>query len=231
MRRTVLAAGVAMLAVMSVVVAVPGCERSAQKAVAKAAAKDPGEVEKSFKNLKGAIVVSNGAGAVDCVDDATIKYYGRVRSLMLDADAEALRKEPVTVRILVLSGRLFLKAKDLEGLDDKGTIALFVNRGWLYAVDIRSADLIEFEFPVPGQATATVLSMPNYGPFTGRFVDEGGIWKVSLLPIVEKSEEKAQRRIKELSITEEELVGKAMEMVSDFAPKPTVDPWKPLRAK
>ncbi len=137
-------------------------------------------VKQSFEAYRTALQKRDGKAAAARVDAPTLAEYARMGKLALEADAAALKKEPLTTQLFVLQLR---QGMDLEGLKQMKGDAIFqhaVTVGWIGPDALVGIELGE----VTVEGNVAHLAYARQGktsPVQYDFQkDKAGAWKIDL---------------------------------------------------
>jgi hypothetical protein len=194
----------------------------------KATKADVAGVKAAHEKYRQALLAKDGAAAAAAVDRETVAYYGRMRELALDADAATVKKQSVVDKLMILRLRQQVGRAAIEGMDGAKLLAYGVEKGWIDSSSVQQAEL--GAVTVEGDSAAAELKLggrvapPEY---SWRFKREGGVWRVSLMPLLRMAEPAIQQAVKQSGLDDDAFVLAILEKVSGQPVPETV--WQPLR--
>jgi hypothetical protein len=186
-------------------------------------------VEAVFKRFKSAIISNEGAEAVKHLDAGTIARLEAIRKLALDAGKEELKGVPIVDRAFAISLRLTLPFEDVVRGDAVQFAQYLVDKSMIYQMPFMTAQLIEVEF-AQDKAKGLIMQFGTYNYAPVEFVDEGGVWKVSLEPVLARQTEFHTKLWDSQKVTEDEVIEKVARSLT-ITNREVPDPWQPMRER
>ncbi|WP_420457365.1 hypothetical protein [Rubrivirga sp.] len=192
-----------------------------------AAQDDPAAVAQAFEAYRTAVLASDGRAALDAVDAATVRYYGAMLDLALDADSATVAREPLIHQLLVLALRGRVSADTLRAMDPVSAFVYGVDRGWIGRESVERIEL--GRVTVRGdRATATLESAGRPVPtLQFGFSREDGRWRFDLTSFQSGLSAELEAVAKRAGMTGSELVE---QMLASVIGEPAAfdDLWHPV---
>lgn len=169
------------------------------------AGNDQAAVRKVFERYTQGLQAKDGKNLARLVDSATLAYYARMGRAALRAPRAKVKRMKLIDKLMVLSLRSRLNARQLRSLTGRSLFARVVDLGMVSAGAGRRAGIGTVS--VHGKhATAPVLSRGKPSPLRWSFVKERGHWRMQLLPLMKVAEPALRAGLRRLGKSEDEAL-------------------------
>ena len=193
---------------------------------------DEAAIRACFKNYQAAIAKKDGNAAATLVSNTSIKYYGGILNLALNADEAKLRQVDFYRKMMALLVRN--EAPDIYSQLGNSTnasrfFALVVSNGWGGEIGSPTLELgkINKQADIIASAPAVLNGQETPARFVFEFERDG--WKFSLLDVIVRVNQIMKEKQKSSSVGEEDAIIQSLEKRSG---RPvSKDIWKPLNRK
>ena len=185
------------------------------------------EIEETFYTLMRALKRRDAETVLQLADERTWSYFSDLKDLALTADREVLEKLKPIDRFQVLALRHIRNPRDIAEITQKNLIIQAVNQGWFYLGD-KPDVRIDFVDLLPGgnQAMADIIVNSVIPDERLEFIRQDGFWKMNLLTLLPRQEEKLMARLQETQQTEQEFFLDFLERETGKTPAPDI--WDPV---
>ena len=143
-------------------------------------------VRQTFAEYRLALLRQDGDAAVEVLSQPTVDYYAAIQQLAVCGSEDEVKGHSFIDRMQVLLMRLRVPTGELLTMSGRETLIYAIEQGWVGRSDVASASV--------GNVTITngtavgqhvVQGQPSEAKFY--FVNEGGAWKLDLLPTIQAS--------------------------------------------
>jgi hypothetical protein len=185
------------------------------------------QVEQTFYALLRALKKYEYDTVLTLADQKTWKYFAELKDLALTADRDVLEKLKAIDRFQVLALRHIKNGEELSNMTDKGLFEQAVLQGWFFVGD-KPDVRIDYIDLLPGgnEAVADIIVNSIIPDERLEFTREQGIWKMNLLQLLPRQEEKILATLHERGQTEEEFFRNFLKQETGRDPSPSI--WDPV---
>ncbi|MCZ6673492.1 MAG: hypothetical protein O7C75_11210 [Verrucomicrobia bacterium] len=185
------------------------------------------QIEQTFYAVLRALKKYESQTVLSLANERTWTYFTELKELALSADREVIEKLKPIDRFQVLALRHIKKAEELVGMTNKNLFEQAVLQGWFYVGD-KPDVRIDFIDMLPGgnQAQADIIVNSIIPDERLEFTREQGIWKMDLLQLLPRQEEKLMTTLLERGETEQEFFWNFLKQETGRDPSPDI--WKPV---
>lgn len=185
------------------------------------------QVEETFYTILRALKKYEYDTVLALADEKTWKYFSELKDLALTADRPILEKLKPIDRFQVLALRHIKDADELSNMTQKSLFEQAVLQGWFYVGD-KPIVRIDFIDLLPGgtEAEADIIVNSIIPDERLEFVRDQGIWKMNLLQLLPRQEEKLMTTLHERGQSEEEFFWRFLKEETGKDPSPDI--WEPL---
>lgn len=182
------------------------------------------KVIECYEAYKKAIINGNGEEAVKYLDSRTFNYYAMILEKALYAEKEALLRESLLNRMMVLQIRHMIPLENVKNMDAKALLIYAINNEWigkeqLVGVKVRNVK-IEGIFAV-ADSYKDNIRMAKFS-----FYYEKEQWRFNITSLVTMIDPAFKKQIRETGLSENELILFAIEAWSGKSV--SEDIYKPL---
>jgi len=183
-----------------------------------------------FKNYQAAIAKKDGNAAAALISKASLKYFGSILNLALNADESKLRQQGFYRKTMALLVRH--EAPDIYQQLGGNTnasrfFALVVSNGWGGEIGSPTLELgkIRKEVDIIASAPAVLNGQETPARFVFELERDG--WKFSLLDVIIRVDQLTKEKQKSSSVSEDDAIIQTLEKRSGRTV--SKDIWKPLK--
>jgi hypothetical protein len=185
------------------------------------------QIEQTFYTLLRALKKYDADAVLTLADQKTWKYFSELKDLALTANRSVLEKLKPIDRFQILALRHLKDRDELTEMTEKGLFEQAVRQGWFYLGDKQDVriDYIDL-LPGGNEAMADIIVNSIIPDERLEFFREQGIWKMNLLKLLPRQEEKILSSLHERGQTEEEFFWNFLKQETGKDPSPNL--WEPL---
>ena len=185
------------------------------------------EIEETFYTLMRALKKRDTTTVLQLADERTWSYFSDLKDLALTADREVLEKLNPIDRFQVLAVRHIKTPRDIAEVTRENLFAQSVVQGWFYVGD-KPDVRIDYVDLLPGgkQAMADIIVNSVIPDERLEFARQDGLWKMNLLTLLPRQEEKLMTRLRDTQQTEQEFFLDFLERETGKSPSPDI--WNPV---
>ena len=183
-------------------------------------------IEQTFYAILRALKKNESDTVLTLADDKTWKYFTELKDLALTADRSVLEKLKPIDRFQVLALRHIKNGQELVRMSEEGLFEQAVLQGWFFVgekPDVR-IDYIDL-LPGGNEAQADIIVKSIIPDERLEFTRENGIWKMNLLQLLPRQEEKLMATLHERGQSEEEFFWNFLKEETGRTPAPDI--WDP----
>lgn len=179
-----------------------------------------------FIAYKYALLNNLGKDAAGLISEKTIQHYAHLRSLALAGSLEELNSLSSYNKLVVLNMRHTISGKILKTMSAQDIFAYGVEQEWIAKEDIAPYDIDTVN--VYGEYASAELKRGEKNTDTLiEFLNENGVWRINLLPILKKAGQNFSAQIPSKNVeTENNMILKIIESMSGT--KTTKAIWDPV---
>lgn len=178
---------------------------------------DEQEVLNCFAGYKSAILESNGAEALEWVDDNTLDYYGKILKSSISADSLTIDRMNVLDKLTVLTARQYIPDDQLLEMDGRSFLRYAIDNGMVGKNSVMNMEVDEVEVN-KGTAKARLYNNGVKSPVFFQFNKEGGEWKVDITSVFAPSIAGFEQAIENSGMTENQFMMVTLEYMTGEAP-------------
>ena len=183
-------------------------------------------VRTAFDSYKTSILNDKGEKAVDFVDSRTIRYYGDMLDLAINADSMKIEKLSVLDKIMVFSIRHRTTKEDILSFDGKKLLVYSIKSGMVGKNSVMNNSI--GEVAIDGDfATGQLVVNKQTSPISFHFYKEGGQWKLDLTSLLPASAPALKQMVEDSGQNEDEFIFTILEMITGRKPGPEI--WQPVK--
>ena len=184
-------------------------------------------VEITFYTVMRALKKYDYDVVLDRADKKTWDYFSEMKNLALTADRNVLEKLKPIDRFQVLALRHIKDREELSGMTEESLFEQAVLQGWFYVGDKPNVR-IDYIDLMPGgkEAQADIIVNSIIPDERLEFSLDAGIWKMNLLQLLPRQEEKILTTLHERGQSEEEFFWNFLKQETGRDPSPDI--WEPL---
>lgn len=185
------------------------------------------EIEETFYTLMRALKKRDATTVLQLADERTWSYFADLKDLALTADREVLEKLKPIDRFQVLALRHIKNPRDIAEITQENLFTQAVVQGWFYVGD-KPDVRIDYVDLLPGgnQAMADIIVNSVIPDERLEFARQDGLWKMNLLTLLPRQEEKLMARLRDTQQTEQEFFLDFLERETGKIPSPDI--WNPV---
>lgn len=187
---------------------------------------DQQAAKQTFSAYKYALLNNLGKDAADLISEKTIQHYAHLRSLALAGSLEELNSLSAYNRLVVLNIRHTISGKMLQTMSAKDIFSYGVEQGWVSKEDVAPYDIGKIN--VFGAYASAELRRGDKNTNTLlEFLNENGVWRINLMPILKKTGQNFTLQISAANIkNENNTILKIIESMSGRKTSKTI--WQPV---
>ena len=185
------------------------------------------QVEQTFYTMLRALRKYESGTVLALADQATWSYFSDLKNLALTADREVIEKLKPIDRFQVLALRHIKDRQELTDMTEEGLFKQAVLQGWFF-VGYKPEVRIDYIDIMPGgnEAMADIIVNSIIPDERLEFVKEKGLWKMNLLQLLPRQEEKILATLHQKGQSEEEFFWNFLQQETGRAPSPDI--WEPV---
>jgi hypothetical protein len=185
------------------------------------------QIEQTFYSVLRALKKYDSPAVLALADEKTWKYFTELKDLALTADRSVVEKLKPIDRFQVLALRHIKDRQELTNMDEKGLFEQAVLQGWFFVGD-KPDVRIDYIDLLPGgsEAMADIIVQSIIPDERLEFTRDQGIWKMNLLQLLPRQQEKLMTTLHERGESEEEFFWKFLKEETGKDPSPDI--WEPL---
>ena len=185
------------------------------------------QVEDTFYTLLRALKKYEYDTVQMLADDKTWAYFTQLKELALTANRDVLEKLQPIDRFQVFALRHIKNAAELSLMTEKSLFRQAVLQGWFFVGD-KPDVRIDFIDILPGgnEAQADIIVNSIIPDERLEFILEKGIWKMNLLQLLPRQQEKMMATLEERGQSETEFFWNFLKQETGKDPSPDI--WDPL---
>ena len=185
------------------------------------------QIEQSFYAILRALKKYDSAAVLALADERTWKYFTELKDLALTADRAVIEKLKPIDRFQVLALRHIKDRQELTNMTEEGLFEQAVLQGWFFVGD-KPDVRIDYIDLLPGgnEAMADIIVNSIIPDERLEFTRDEGIWKMNLLQLLPRQEEKIMTTLHERGQSEEEFFWNFLKQETGKDPSPDI--WEPL---
>ena len=181
-----------------------------------------------FDGYKKAILAQDGTSAKLFVDKNTIDYYGKMRDLALNAPEEKVRKLSTIDKLMVLTIRHRIPAKDIDGMNGESLFVHGVEQGWIGKGNVVNNELGDIKI-FSNYATGVHIASGQESRLRWTFRNENGKWKIDLTTLMAVGDQAFKQLINQSGMPEDQFILTTLESVSGNKVPDTI--WQPIKTE
>ena len=186
-------------------------------------------VEKTFYGVLNALKKYQADTVLALADENTWDYFTELKNLALTADREVIEKLKPIDRFQVLALRHIKDREELTEITEKSLFTQAVLQGWFFVGD-KPEVRIDYIDLLPGgnEAIADIIVNSIIPDERLEFSRHQGIWKMNLLQLLPRQEEKILTTLHQRGQSEEEFFWNFLKEETGRDPSPDI--WEPVIA-
>ncbi len=177
--------------------------------------KDAAAVKDLFTKYRDAILSKDGKTAVSFVSKDNIQYYEKMRKHALRTPAAEVRAMGLFDKLMVLTLRAKMTAKELAGMDGRKVYIHGVEKGWI-GDNVKKMEpsevIVEGDVARIGLTIGPGKQLPPKAGF--RALREGKAWRLDLLSIASLATQGLAAQLKRIDPDVDKALLKVMEIMS-----------------
>ncbi len=187
---------------------------------------DQQATRETFIAYKYALLNNLGKDAAGLISEKTIQHYAHLRSLALAGSLKELNSLSSYNKLVVLNMRHTIPGEILKTMSAQDIFAYGVEQEWIAKEDIAPYDISTVN--VYGTYASAELKRGDKNTDTLlEFLNENGVWRINLLPILKKAGQNFSAQIPSKNVeTENNMILKIIESMSGR--KTTKAIWNPV---
>ena len=187
---------------------------------------DQQATRQTFTAYKYALLNNLGEDAADLISEKTIRHYAHLRSLALAGSIDELNQLSAYNKLVVLNMRHSISGNLLQKMTAKDIFAFGVNQEWMSKEEIAPYNIGKISV-YGAYASAELLKGTRNTDTFLEFLNEDGVWRINLQPMLKKASQDFTAQIAAQNITNENaMILKIIESIS--GEKPDEGIWKPV---
>lgn len=185
------------------------------------------QVEQTFYAVLKALKKYESSTVLTLADQNTWSYFSDLKNLALTADREVIEKLKPIDRFQVLALRHIKNREELAEITEEGLFRQAVLQGWFFVGD-KPEVRIDYIDIMPGgnEAMADIIVNSMIPDERLEFSREKGLWKMNLLQLLPRQEEKILMTLHQKGQSEEEFFWNFLQQ--ETGRKPSPDIWDPI---
>jgi len=162
-------------------------------------------VKATFEAYREAVLAEDDQAALAQIDRNTLAYYQEIRDHAVASDSQTVTKLPLIDRVMVFMMRQRTLPDELVAMDGAGLFRYAVRQGMIDKEGTEKQALGEISI-MGGLAKAQIVQegIPKTEFFTFRRQDQ--IWKLDLVPILERAGKGMGQTIRQYQLDENEFI-------------------------
>ena len=187
---------------------------------------DQQATRQTFTAYKYALLNNLGKDAADLVSEKTIRHYARLRSLALAGNVDELNQLSAYNKLVVLNMRHSISGDLLQKMSAKDIFAFGIDQEWMSKEDIAPYDIGTISVYGAYASAELLRGTRNTDTFL-EFLNENGVWRINLQPILKKTSQDFAAQIAAQNIKNENaMILKIIESISGERPAEGI--WIPV---
>jgi len=187
---------------------------------------DQQAARQTFTAYKYALLNNLGKDAADLISEKTIQHYAHLRSLALAANIDELNQLSAYNKFVVLSMRHSISGSLLQKMSAKDIFAFGVDQEWISKEDVAPYNIGTISVYGAYAIAELLRGTRNTDTFL-EFLNEDGVWRINLQPILKKSSQDFTAQLAGQNVKNENaMILKIIESLS--GKKPAEGIWTPV---
>jgi len=187
---------------------------------------DQQATRETFVAYKYALLNNLGKDATGLISEKTIQHYAHLRSLALAGSLDELNSLSSYNKLVVLNMRHTISGKMLKAMSAQDIFAYGVEQEWIAKEDIAPYDIGKISV-FGAYASAELMRGDRKTDTLVEFLNENGVWRINLLPILKKAGQNFSTQIPSKNLdSENNMILKIIETMS--GKKTTKNIWIPV---
>ncbi len=182
-------------------------------------------IKKSFSIYRNALMEQNGKKATKRVAKNTIDYYGKMLHHARFSDSLTVNNLPLMDKLMILSFRNRVPVNKLLQISAKQSVVYAIDEGMVGKESLADLSLGEITI-INKKAEAQLVLNNDPVPINFVFYKECMRWKIDLTAFFPVATLAIQQTIKDLEMSENELVEFIVQLVEPYQLNPNI--WKPV---
>ncbi|MGB0931705.1 MAG: hypothetical protein ACPGVB_13060 [Chitinophagales bacterium] len=191
--------------------------------------KDVKAVLSRYEDYKAAILVSNGKGAIEHIDQNSIDYYSDILNWALNSPKEEVQKLDPVNQFMVLSVRKRISREDVKKMKGKDLLIYTVDNEWTNKKTVGLTELGEIrkisDNTIRAAMTVRQEATETFIEFTRENKDAK--WKINLLSLSENVNDQLARMANDRSEPVSDLIFDMIKQITNS--KVSEDVWQPIK--
>jgi hypothetical protein len=187
---------------------------------------DQQAAKETFSAYKYALLNNLGKDAADLISEKTIQHYAHLRSLALAASIDELNQLSAYNKFVVLNMRHSISGSLLQQMSAKDIFAFGVNQEWISKEDVAPYNIGTISVYGAYASAELLRGTRNTDTFL-EFLNEDGVWRINLQPILKKASQDFTAQVAGQNIKNENaMILTIIESISGKKPAESI--WIPV---